>query len=297
MPAPTGAMLPLAAYCLKAAGSPPTVSASGSAEYTSQLALPAVVRALGPALLMKGPELALRMIVLPVVLEDETVAPLPRVSPEPADTSRRSLADRVPPMKTVCVPVMVCVPELDRPDSTRTGPALSTVMGPVAVMGWSMVTVPALLFRLSATGPWTLQAPGCRWPAPCWFRLSPVKPEPTLLPAARLKACVTVRVLKPVSVLSEPKLRVPMLAAPPKFSEPPPCRSTRLVLVNAPLKFAVPPARMDSVLPLNWVARLDVPPALSRLPVFTCRRNPLPAMVKLLALAVPLTVMVPVESM
>ena len=82
-------MLPLAANCLNAAGNPPTVSLRGSAEYTSQRAVPVVESAVEPTLLMNGPEPAFRRIaspwdavaltlcamVSPVAPDKETLAP------------------------------------------------------------------------------------------------------------------------------------------------------------------------------------------------------------------------------
>ena len=71
LPRPIRDAVPLAPYCLKAAGRPPTVSDAGSAEYTSQRALPAVANAVEPALLMNGPVPARRMMASPTVPEDD----------------------------------------------------------------------------------------------------------------------------------------------------------------------------------------------------------------------------------
>ena len=98
------------------------------------------------------------------------------------------------------------------------------------------------------SGPAMLRAPGLRLPLD-WVMLTPVNPLPMLLPAARLKACATVRVLVPVKLLSEPRFSVPTLADLAKLSEP--SLSTRPVELKSPAKLAALPARMLRELPPN----------------------------------------------
>ncbi len=242
LPAASGVVAKGAFSWRKAAGSPPTVSLAGLAEYTSQRPLAALM-APAPAWLSKGP--------LP--------ASMTTASPASALLSSAPLSSRTPPLPASCT-LLPATTGASTTSVDATSCVASEMLPADSAPG---VRLPVVCVRLMLEKPLPMAAPPLRAKLPLTVRL----PVPPNTPPVRLKPP---KPAAPLSV-SEPPLTT---AVPPPVTLPPSVAAPLPDTMKPPPSSVSPVTLSEPPDTLTELAALTVSDATVSVPLACCTAKP-----------------------